>query len=129
MRILNFLKPKQSKRFVSEIDFIKNRDQQSHLAVETLVGLRELNVEEGDAYSIEFWFSVGSTDRKFELTKRLENLGYLVNTENNSNSQWVVSGRTSPMKMMHEVLKKWATDMCALGYEHDCNFEWWRVSV
>lgn len=125
MGILNLLKPKK-KQFVSEIDFITNRDQQSYLAVETLVGLRELNVEESDAFSINFCFRTDSLEKLLQLIEALQLLNYSVKLTDNK-KLFVVKGKTTSIKMTHEVLKKWAIDMCILGYKHDCHFENWNI--
>lgn len=128
MRIFNFFKPKQNKRFVTEVAFINNRDKQSRLAVETLIGLRELNVEEGDSHNVEFLFKADSLEKICQLADALRKLDYTLNDTDNE-SQFVIIGQTAPIKMMHETLKKWAFDMCALGYEHDCHFERWHVRI
>lgn len=127
MGMLNLFKPRK-KQCVSEIDFITNRDQQSHLAVETLVGLRELNVEESDAFSINFCFRTDSLEKLLQLIEALQLLNYSVKLTDNK-KLFVVKGQTTSIKMTHEVLKKWAIDMCELGYKHDCHFENWDIAT
>lgn len=131
MGILHLLKPKRNKQFVFELDFTTNRGRQSHLAIQTLGRLRELNVEEDDELQADFFFYADTAEKAQKLVKELEDLNYWVQQETavNNKKLFVVKGQTSPMKMMHEVLRKWATDMCDLGYKYDCDFEGWEITA
>lgn len=130
MGILHLLKAKRKKQFVFELDFTTNRGRQSHLAIETLVNLRELNVEEEDELRADYFFYADTIEKANSLAKELKELNHLVQQEITSSGKvFVVKGQTTPMKMMHEVLRKWAVDMCDLGFKHDCNFESWEIST
>lgn len=129
MKILGILKSRRQKQFVSEIDFITNLGRQSHLAIETLVSLREFNVEEEDAYKIDFCFGTDSLEKSLELIKELHAQEYTAVHEAvvGNKKRFLIHGQTTAVKMMHETLKKWATDMCKLGYACDCNLEQWKI--
>lgn len=127
MEILGFLKSKRKKQFVSEIDLITKKERQSHLAIETLVGLRELNIEEEDEFSIDYAFFTDSLQKTQNLVGDLKKRSYSTRIDQ-SRGLFIITGQTRPLQMTHEVLKKWTADMCALGYEHDCYFDDWRVA-
>lgn len=131
MGILHLLKPKRRKQFVFELDFTTNRGKQSHLAIEKLVNLRESNIEEEDELPADYFFHTHTAENAQKLTEELAKLNYSVQHEHVSGNKrlFIVKGQTIPMKMMHEVLRKWAVDMCDLGYKHDCHFEEWEIKT
>lgn len=57
MEILRFFNLKRKKQFVSEIDFVTNHGKQYHRVIETLVRLRDLDVEEEDQLKIDYFFT------------------------------------------------------------------------
>lgn len=131
MEILSFLKPKKKKRFVSENDFITNVDKQFRLSIESLVGLRDAGVEEEDELKIDYFFYTDTLEKSEKLQGEIQKLGYIVNhgTASHDKSLFVISGRTTEMKMMHETLKEWIRGMCDLGYKYDCSFDSWRIAL
>jgi hypothetical protein len=131
MGILQLLKPKHKKQFVFELDFMTNRGRQSHLSIETLVRLRESNIEEDDELKADFFFYADTPEKAQQLLKELTDLNYEVQQEKavTDKKLFVIKGQTTPMKMMHEVLRKWAVDMCDLGYKYDCDFEGWEITL
>lgn len=131
MEILRFLKPRQKKQFVSEIDFITNCGKQSHAAIETLVRLRDSAVEEEDELKIDYFFYTNTLEKSQILAKEIQKLDYTIHNEVASNNKklFVITGRTTEMKMMHETLRKWVAEMCELGYKHDCNFDHWKIAL
>lgn len=130
MEILRFLKPRQKKPFVSEIDFIANRGKQFHTAIATLVSLRDSSVEEEDELKIDYFFYTNTLEKSQVLANEIQKLDYIVhnNVSSNDKNIFVIRGRTTEMKMMHEILRKWVSEMCELGYKHDCHFERWEIT-
>lgn len=131
MKILHLLKGRRKKQFISEVDFSTNRGRQSHLAIEKLVKLREANVEEEDVFRINYSFFAENPEKAQELAKALQYLNHAVEDKiaKTSKGLFVVKGKSIPVKMMHEVLRKWALDMCDLGYKYDCDFEGWDIDA
>lgn len=131
MGILHLLKTKRKKQFVSEIELSTNRGRQSHLAIEKLVKLRESNVEEEDMLKIDYSFFTDTVEKAQELIKVLQHLDHTVESKltDNKKGLLVIKGRSTSVKMMHEVLRKWALDMCDLGYKYDCDFDTWEINV
>lgn len=129
MGILHLLKRQRKKQFVSEINFSTNRGRQSHLAIEKLVNLREANVEEEDMLKIDYYFCTDTVEKAQELIKALQHLDHSIENKISDSKKGVliVKGTSTPVKMMHEVLRKWAFDMCDLGYKYDCNFDGWEI--
>lgn len=129
MEILSFLKHKKKKQFVSENDFITNQDKQFRLSIESLVSLRDSLVEEEDELKIDYFFYTDTLEKSQKLEKEIQKLGYIVNhgIALHDKSLFVISGRTTEIKMMHETLRGWIGAMCDLGYKHDCIFDTWRI--
>lgn len=129
MEILNFLKPKKHKRLVSENDF--NASQAKHLryATESLVSLRDAAVEEDHEFKIDYFFYSDTLEKAQRLEDEIKKIGYIVNfgPAQQDKNLFVISGRTKKIKMMHESLSKWVSEMCELGYKNDCNFENWNI--
>lgn len=129
MEILSFLKPKKQKRLVSENDFTINQGRHFRLATESLVSLRDASVEEEDELKIDYYFYSDTLEKAENLEKEMQKLNYIVNhglAPHNKNL-FVISGRSKKVKMMHESLSKWVSEMCELGYKHDCNFDNWKI--
>ncbi|MDP5201891.1 ribonuclease E inhibitor RraB [Flavobacterium sp. DG2-3] len=129
MEILSFLKPKKQKRLVSENDFDTNLLRHLRLATESLVSLRDAAVEEEDELKIDYFFNSDTLEKAQELKKELHSKSYIVNYEaaQQDKNLFVISGKTTEIKMMHESLSQWVTEMCELGYKHDCKFDSWTI--
>jgi hypothetical protein len=129
VEILRLLRPKHKKQFVSADSFSTNRGRQSHLAIETLVRLRDVNVEEEDKLKIDYIFCANSLENLQELSRALQNLDSTVEHKFSIKNKklFIIKGQTSPVKMAHEILRKWAIEMCELGYKFDCDFESWEI--
>lgn len=129
MEILSFLKQKKKKQFVSENDFIVNQNKQFRLSIESLVSLRDSAVEEEDELKIDYFFYTDTLEKSQKLEKELQKLDYVVNhgIASHDKNLFVISGRTTEIKMMHETLSKWTVEMCDLGYKYDCSFDNWTI--
>lgn len=129
MEILSFLKPKKERRLVSENDFETNQLRHLRLATESLVSLRDAGVEEEDQLKIDYFFYSDTLEKAQKLQKELMKKDYVVTQgiKPEDKNLFVISGRTTEIKMMHESLSKWVTEMCELAYNHDCKFENWKI--
>lgn len=129
MEILNFLKPKKKKQFVSANEFTTNQDKQFRLSIESLVGLRDSGVEEEDQRLIDYFFYTDTLEKAQGLEEEIRKLGYIVNhgIASHNKNLFVVSGRTTPIKMMYESLSGWIAEMCQMGYKLDCSFDHWGI--
>ncbi|WP_289661195.1 ribonuclease E inhibitor RraB [Flavobacterium panacagri] len=129
MSILNFLKPKKEKRLVSENDFNANLVKHYRLATESLVSLRDAAIEEEDELRIDYFFYSDSLLKAEALEKEMQNMGYVVNygIAPHDKNIFVISGRTTEIRMMHESLSKWVAEMSEIGYKHDCSFDCWEI--
>lgn len=129
MEILSFLKPKKHKRLISENDFAANQGKHFRLATESLVSLRDAGVEEEDEFRIDYFFLTNTLEKTKKLEKEIQKLEYIVNygPATHDKNLFLISGRTTDIKMMHESLSKWVAEMCELGYKHDCNFDSWKI--
>jgi hypothetical protein len=132
MEILSFLKPKKKKQFfVSENQFTANQDKQLRLSIESLVSLRDSAVEEEDELKIDYVFYTDSLVKAQKLEKDLQKLSDMVNhgLAYHDKKLFMIAGRTKEIKMMHETLREWISEMCDLGYKYDCSFDSWKVVV
>ncbi len=129
MRILHFLKSKQKKPFVSEIDFITNQQQQAFLTTQVLGRLREEHVEEEEELRVYYFFHTNTLQKAEQLATELQQLHYTAITDAVPNSNlFMITGQTTKMKMTYEVIKKWTAIIGELGYTFDCNFLGWETS-
>ncbi len=128
MEIFRFLKPKQKKKFVSEADYKANLESQSHIAITKLGRLREFGIEEEDELGVDYFFYTDSVDKGSKLIEDLKKMNHLIQPEITMDKYVIIKGKTTPMKMMHEVLRDWAIDMCELGIKHDCAFSNWEIN-
>jgi hypothetical protein len=130
MEILRFFKPRQKKQFVSESDFILNQDKQFRTATESLVSLRDAEIEEEDELKIDYFFYTDDLEKSQKLEKEIQKIGYIVNhgPAIQNKNLFVITGRTTKMKMMHETLRKWIREMSELGYKYDCSFDSWKIT-
>ncbi|MBZ4033739.1 ribonuclease E inhibitor RraB [Flavobacterium sp. 17A] len=128
MNILSFLKPKK-KRTLSENDLNANLDRHYRIATESLVSLRDIGVEEEDELKIDYFFFSDTVEKAQILETEMKNMDFIVNygTASHDKSLFVISGRTKKIRMMHESLSKWVTDMCQLGHKYDCTFDSWKI--
>jgi hypothetical protein len=46
-----------------------------------------------------------------------------------ANGRWEIQGSTSPIQIHLEAINKWHTEMWDLGYDYDCKFESWKLSL
>ena len=130
MEILSFFKTRQKKQFVSETDLILNQHKQFRTATESLVSLRDAEIEEEDELKIDYFFYTDDLEKSRNLEKEIQKIGYLVNhgpTIQDKNL-FVIAGRTTKMKMMHETLRNWIREMSELGYKYDCRFDSWKIT-
>ena len=127
MNILSFLKPKKNKVPVNHLN--ASLDRHSRIATEILVRLRDIGVEEKNELEIDYFFYSDTVEKTQILETEMKNKDFIVNsgTASHDKSLFVVSGRTTKIKMMHESLNKWLAEMCELGHKHDCTFDSWKI--
>jgi len=129
MNILSFLKPKKQKRLVSVNDFNSSLGRHYRFATESLVTLRDTGVEEEDELKIDYFFYSDSPEKAQKLEKEIKKMDFIVNSEPapHDKNLIVISGTTPSIKMMHESLSKWVTEMSELAFKHDCSFDSWKI--
>ena len=131
MEILRFFKSKKKKQFVSETEFILNQHKQFRTATGALVSLRDSEIEEEDELKIDYFFYTDNLEKSQKLKKEIQKIGYIVNhgPTNQGKNLFVIAGRTTKMKMMHETLRNWVSEMSELGYKYDCRFDNWKITT
>ncbi|OMQ12948.1 ribonuclease E inhibitor RraB [[Flexibacter] sp. ATCC 35103] len=127
--MLSFLKPKKHKRLVSKNDFNANLVKHYRLATESLVSLRDAEIEEEDELRIDYFFYADTLQKAQALETEIQKKGFTANVETamHDKNLFIISGKTEKIKMMHESLSKWVTEMSELGYENDCIFDSWSI--
>ncbi|WET01781.1 ribonuclease E inhibitor RraB [Flavobacterium sp. YJ01] len=127
--MLSFLKPKKQKRLVSDNDFNANLVKHYRLATESLVSLRDAGIEEEDELRIDFFFYADTRQKAEALEMGIQEKDFSANFETalHDKNLFIISGKTGKIKMMHETLSKWVTEMSELGYGNDCIFDSWSI--
>ncbi|SHF74062.1 Regulator of RNase E activity RraB [Flavobacterium fontis] len=132
MGLFDFLKPKSNNgQFVSEPAFNSNREKQMQMTPQTIEQLRNLNVTADRELKLEYFFYTNNADKAKQLATEIEKLDYTVQhgVSAGDKNLFVVTGRTTKMKMSDEVVKQWTKQMCELGYKFDCEFDGWGTET
>lgn len=130
MGFFDFLKPKTDKKFVSENDFKTNQSRQVEMAPQTLAQLRNLNVSESQNLKLEFFFYTNNLEKAGALANELEKLNYSVEFGQSAGDKklFVITGWSIKMQMSNNVVEKWTSEMCEVGYKFDCEFDGWGTT-
>jgi regulator of RNase E activity RraB len=118
-------------KFVSQIAYETNFNRQVNGVDGILRQLRKQKITSQSEMKVEFFFYTNAMQKAGMLSKKLMALGYQVKSRPaaSGKDEIVVTGLTPKMKMSPEVLRKWAKQMCTTGYECDCDFDGWGVSL
>ncbi len=128
MGLFDFFKPKSKHlQFLTDSAFSNNRDKQMQMTPQTLNQLRKLNVSADKELKLEYFFYTNTADKAEQLAIELGKLNYAVEhgVSSGDKSLFIVTGRTTKLKMDNEVVKEWTKQMCELGFKFDCEFDGW----
>ena len=126
MGFFDLLKPK-SNSFVTEKAFNDNCKKQMQMSPMTLKQLRNLNVTEDKELKLEYFFYTNTNEKAEQLAKELEQLNYEVKYGVSAGDKklFIITGRTTKIKMSEDLVTKWTKEMCERGYKFDCEFDGW----
>jgi regulator of RNase E activity RraB len=128
MSLFQFCKPNSARNtFVSKIDFTNNLKNQVEMAPLVLKHHRKEGVTENTELKLEFFFYTNSDEKAKKLADELAKLNYTAKymLAVDSNTEFIITGWTTKIKMSDNVVKDWAKEMCELGYKYDCEFDGW----
>lgn len=128
MGIFNFFKSSSDKgQFVSEREFINNREKQLQMTPHTLKQLRDMDISEDMELKLEYFFYTNTREKAAKLAVEMESLNYSVQhgVAAGNSKQFVITGWTTGIKMTEAMLKQWTKEMCELGYKFDCDLDGW----
>lgn len=126
MGLFNFFKG--DNRFVTEKQYNDNVSRQKKMNAQTIEQLNKYGVTDSSELKLEFFFYTNEQDKASNLAIELKKLNYEIekaDTAAGDKKQWVVSGWSTKMKTDLTTVTKWTTEMCKLGFDHDCDFDGW----
>ncbi|MBI5095449.1 MAG: ribonuclease E inhibitor RraB [Candidatus Hydrogenedentes bacterium] len=96
----------------------------------TVEQLRTHGVTPESQLKLEFFFYTNSQTKAESLQQALLKEGYEVETglSASDTKMRLVTGWTTRMPMNDSAVSGWASRMCKLGYEHDCEFDGWGTN-
>jgi hypothetical protein len=117
--------------FVSEEKFKTNLAKQLEWTPKTLEKLKVKDVSMRDQLQLSYFFYSIDIDKAKILVKELSDLHYSSEVHKNffNKTQFIISGKTTPIKMSKSALLSWTKKMCELGYQLDCDFDGWEVQL
>jgi hypothetical protein len=121
----DFSKKTEEDKFVTESAFNNNLQKQMRISTQAIYQFRNINPAEEKELKLEYFFYTNKAENTEPLIKEIEKLNYTVKQSlyQGDNKTFVVTGWTTKIKITDEVVKKWANQMCELGYQFDCEFD------
>ncbi|MFI8605896.1 tetratricopeptide repeat protein [Cellulophaga baltica] len=121
--MINFFR--KNKRFVSEKGFKENTKNQSEMNGQTLGLLSQHGVTEQSELKLDYSFYTNKNEKAEELNSELKAKQYETSDIVKEKKYWRIHGWTRKIKMDNNSIDNWTTEMCQLGYKHDCEFDGW----
>jgi len=120
----------QSQRYVAESSFREILVKQTTMSPQTVAQLRKHGVTDQANLKLEFFFYTDIEAKGLALAKALQDLRYKVECGPAAGDSRLVlvTGWTTPIKMIDGLVVAWTEKMCRLGYEHDCEFDGWGTN-
>lgn len=116
-------------RFVTEEVHQSNLLDQDDWDRAVLGRLMERGATPESELRLNFYFCTNGRRKAKALGAELARLGYEVKCEPSAldPTQTVVSGKTAPLPMKKAAVSRWSSQMCELGFAHDCFFDGWTA--
>ena len=118
----------KKKKFVSEEDYLDNKQNQIKMTDGTLDQLYKNGVKPSDKRPIDFFFFTNSKEKAETLEKELQGKQYAISPLQKVSGMFSISGSTEEMIVDTQTLKNWVANMCDLGYQFDCEFDGWGTT-
>ena len=112
------------------VQFQQNLALQVRMTPQTLEQLRKHGVSDDSMLRLEYFFYTDDKDKAAALHRALAKLGYEGKFERSAStdSAFVITGWTTPVRMDEESAVSWTIQMCKLGYEYDAEFDGWGTN-
>jgi hypothetical protein len=117
-------------RYCSDEAHARNRSRQLTMTPQTVAQLRNFGVTDESQLKLEYFFYTNTKEKAAALAQKLAALGYVGNYDHAvaNQTEFVVNGWTSPLKMDDQTVLDWTAGMCDLGREYDCDFDGWGTN-
>ena len=128
MKLFDFLKSKSNNgQYVTEKGFNNNRDKHMEMVPEIFEQLRKLNVTEDKELNLEYFFYTNTSEKAEQFANEIRKLNYTVEHGVSAGNKrlFIITGRTTKIRMTDEIVIEWTKQMCELGYKYDCEFDGW----
>ncbi len=93
--------------------------------------LRKFNVTEDKQLKLEYFFYTKTLDKALRVAAALENLNYEVEYDlcAYDKSSFLVTGRTTKIRMSDEIIVTWTKQMEEIAGRFDCEFDGWGTET
>jgi len=120
-----------TKRYISESTHEDNMEVQLAKTPQILEELYKTGVTEKSELKLEYLFYTNAEDNAKRLMDSLKNIGYTPEHRlaPDSETTWLVTGLSHPVKMTKDKTYQWIGDMCILGFKEDCQFDGWTAKT
>ena len=117
----------KDKKFISEKKFKSVLDSQVNMSGQTLSQLRNYDVDESKSLKLEVFFYTNTNEKAESLFQELTSLKYEAEYGSSADNPkiLIITGWSIPIQMSEDIIKDWVSNMCHLGYTHDCEFDGW----
>ncbi|UFH34943.1 ribonuclease E inhibitor RraB [Flavobacterium acetivorans] len=121
----DFTQKSEEDKFVIESAFNKNLEKLMQITPQTIYHFRKINDAEEKELKLEFFFYTNKAKKAEKLVAELKKINYTVkqSVSEKDNKIFIITGWTTKIKMSDEIVKKWTNQMCILGYNFDCEFD------
>ena len=118
-------------RYVPEHEYRRNLTTQTSLSPKTLQQLYQHGVHPDMQLSLEYFFYTDTGAKARGLAEALTNLGYdpEIGPSASDESTVLITGWSTALLMEEHVVVEWVTEMCNIGFEHDCEFDGWGTNI
>jgi len=121
---------KQTGRYVSAEACERNRARQMSMAPQTVAQLQRIGVAPGTALRLEYFFYSDKADKGAALATALLTGGYSAECRPaaDGSPSFCITGWSTPIPVQGAEVRAWTSEMCTLGFEHDCEFDGWGTT-
>ena len=116
--------------FVDPASFQASLLKQLATTLQTVAQLRGLGVAQDAALRLEFFFYTNAPDKAAALAQALAGMAYDVRhgVSAGDKSLQVITGWSTPVRMVDDTVLAWNAQMARLGLAHDCEFDGWGTN-
>jgi regulator of RNase E activity RraB len=117
-------------RLVDQAAYERNLASQTTMAPQTVTQLHEAGMQPRALLRLEYFFYAASRSNGDALARDLLAKGYSSECRPAADGSplFCITGWSTPFPIDEGSAVAWTTEMCRLGYAHDCEFDGWGTN-